>query len=60
MAGTVLAATKEVNTKIFVGNLMFFKTGNAMGLNAMLVTMVKAPKRILPDLDNIDHSTIAG
>ena len=61
MAGTVLAATKEVNTRTCAENPMFFTTGSATRLMyVLLVMMVIVPRTILPDLDNIDHSTTAG
>ena len=60
VAETVLVATKEVNTRTFAEYPMFFTTGSATRMNVMLVIMVKVPKIILPDLDNIDHSTTTG
>ena len=56
----VLAVTKEVNTKIFVENLTCCTTGSARRQNVTPVMMVKVQRTILPDLDNIDHSTTAG
>ena len=64
MAEIVLVVTKEVNTRIFVENLMCFITGSAKGPNVMQVGYdghsLIARRIILPDRDNIFLCTTTG